>query len=226
MNPQTVNYYARNAQEVAHRYESISSPMARYVAVAFPAGGRILDIGAGTGRDLAHLHAAGYDAFGVEPVVGFAEIAVRIHPELQGRLASGSLPDLGNPFGGGFDGILCCAVLMHVPETDLLDTAFALRSQLKPHGRLLISLPLTRTDVQADERDANGRLFKTYAPEYLQLLFERIGFQMIGRWDRDGAFARAGTRWYTLLFELRAGSVRAVDQIEGICCRDGELPIS
>ncbi|HEY5307763.1 MAG TPA: class I SAM-dependent methyltransferase, partial [Casimicrobiaceae bacterium] len=223
MDLQTASYYSRNAQAVAAHYESVASPLARYAAVAFPAGGRILDIGAGTGRDLAYLSAAGYDAFGIEPVAELVEIAVRSHPELQGRLASGSLPDLGTPFGGGFDGIVCSAVLMHVPQADLFDTAFALRASLKPHGRLLVSLPLARDDIQADDRDANGRLFKTYAPEYLQLLFERIGFQMIGRWDGGDALGRAGMRWYTLLFELRAGTVRAVDQIEGILNRDKKV---
>ena len=76
---------------------------------------------------------------------------------------------------------------------------------LRPHGRLLLSLPLSRGDVAGGERGGDGRLFKSYAPEYLQLLFERIGFQQVGRWDSDDAMARTGTRWYTLLLELRVG---------------------
>ena len=93
-----------------------------------------------------------------------------------------------------FDGVLCSAVLMHIPEGDLFDTAFALRRLLKPHGHLLLSLPLQRDDVAADERDAHGRLFKGYTAEYLQLLFERIGFQLIGRWDTGDALGLSGTR--------------------------------
>lgn len=73
-------------------------------------------------------------------------------------------------------------------------------------------------------RGIDGRLFKNYAPEYLQLLLERVGFQQIGRWDGEDALARAGTRWYTLLFELRStGALRAVDQIEGILNRDKKV---
>jgi len=78
--------------------------------------------------------------------------------------------------------------------------------------------------VSADERGADGRLFKSYAPEYLQLLFERLGFQQIGRWNTDDMLGRAGTSWYTLLFELRGeGPLRAVDQIEGILNRDKKV---
>lgn len=82
---------------------------------------------------------------------------------------------------------------MHVPEHDLFDTVFNLRSLLRPHGRLLVSLPLTRDDVLSGERSTDGRLFKTYTPDYLQLLLERTGFQQIGRWETEDALGRTGT---------------------------------
>lgn len=224
MDSRTVDYYGLHAREVAQRYESAQSTIFRYVAASFVPRSRILDIGAGSGRDLSALVAAGFEAFGVEPVPELLAEAVARHPGLASRIVQAALPAIGQPFGGEFDGILCSAVLMHIPETDLFDTVFALRGLLRPHGRLLVSLPLTRDDVLAGERDAHGRLFKTYRPEYLQLLFERVGFQLIGRWENDDGLGRPGTRWYTLLFELRAGgALRAVDQIEGILNRDRKV---
>lgn len=220
----TAEFYSLQANEVAARYESVASPVSRFFGTAFATGSRVLDVGAGSGRDLSELLASGYDAYGVEPSEALASIAVVHHPELTGRIACGALPQIGEPFGGGFDGILCSAVLMHVQEADLFDTVFALRQLLRPHGRLLVSLPLSRGDVDGNERGIDGRLFKNYAPEYLQLLLERLGFQQIGRWDVEDALARAGTRWYTLLFELRStGALRAVDQIEGILNRDKKV---
>lgn len=221
VDPATAKYYQENAVELAARYNAVASPATRFFAVAFPQGSRVLDVGAGSGRDLQALRAAGYDAHGIEPSQPLRDAALSAFPALAGRLSAGQLPQLNNPTGELFDGVLCSAVLMHIPEGDLFDTAFALRRLLKPHGRLLVSLPLARTDVGADERDAHGRLFKGYTAEYLQLLFERVGFQAIGRWDSSDVLGRAGTAWYTLLLELRAGgSVRAVDQIEGILNRD------
>ncbi len=196
-----------NAADVAGRYEAVASPVARYFRLAFPEGSRVLDVGAGSGRDLAELLALGYDAYGAEPVAEMAARALAAHPRLQGRMSDAALPGLGAPFGGGFDGILCSAVLMHLPEADLFDAAFALRNALRANGRLLLSLPLERGDVVSGERAADGRLFSPCAPERIQLLFERIGFQQVGRWDSGDALSRAGTRWYTLLFDLRAGGI-------------------
>lgn len=224
MDLRTLAYYRSHAAELSERYESVDSPVARYFPLAFAAGSRVLDVGAGSGRDLAALLAAGFDGYGVEPTDEFRAAAIQHHPELNGRLMAAALPDLGEPFGGQFDGVLCSAVLMHLAEADLFDAALALRHVLKPHGRLLLSVPSARDDVGADERDAHGRLFKGYAADELQLLFERLGFQAIGRWDNQDAQQRAGIRWTTLLLELQTGQgLRAVDQIEGILNRDRKV---
>ncbi len=221
MDQQTVSYYQTNAASVAQRYESVKSPVAHLFQFAFPNNARVLDIGCGSGRDLAALTSKGYDAYGVEPSEGLRQAAVSSHPEISNRMADGSLPNLGIPFGGAFDGVLCSAVLMHVPDTKLFDAALSIRALINAHGRLLISLPLSRGDSFQDNRDANGRLFSPYTPDELALLFERLGFQLIGRWDTDDALAREGTSWFTLLLELRnAGIQRPIDQIETILNRD------
>ena len=221
MDEQTVNYYQANAAAVALRYESVESPVAHLFPLAFSSSARVLDIGCGSGRDLAALTAHGYDAYGLEPSEGLRQAAGANHPEVSDRIADAALPHLGMPFGGAFDGVLCSAVLMHVPNTELFDAALSIRALINQHGRLLISLPLSRGDPLKENRDTNGRLFSPYAPEEITLLFERLGFQLIGRWDTGDALARAGTSWFTLLLELRnAGIQRPIDQIETIFNRD------
>lgn len=223
----TSTYYETAGTELAKHYESVASPVAKYflsAPLAFAPGSRILDVGAGSGRDLAALIACGYDAFGAEPSAALRSAAYEFHPELAGKIAETALPGLGLPFGGEFDGVLCSAVLMHLREADLFDAAFALRRVLKTGGRLLLSLPGARSDVGAAERDAHRRLFKLYTSEYIQLLFERLGLQLTDRWCSDDALRRAGTGWYTLSFRLATGQgPRAIDQIEAILNRDRKV---
>ncbi len=221
MDQQTADFYETNAASVAQRYEAVQSPVAHLFHLAFPEKSRVLDIGCGSGRDMACLAAQGFSAFGLEPSVGLRAAALASHPELEGRIEAAALPDIRQAIEGQFDGILCSAVLMHVPDTQLFDAALSIRALLKQHGRLLISLPLSRGEEHLDQRDGNSRLFTPYAPEEITLLFERLGFQLIGRWDSGDALLRAGTSWYTLLLELRnSGAQRPIDQIETILNRD------
>ena len=221
MDQRTVNFYINQAQVVAGRYESVESPVEQHYSMSFPSGARVLDIGCGSGRDLARLVSLGYDAFGIEPAQGLREAASAHHPELRARIRDGSLPERLDAFGGSFDGVLCSAVLMHVPDTELLDAALGIRALLKTHGKLLLSLPVSRPDTQSDKRDSNGRLFEPYTPEEISLLFERIGFQLIHRWESEDSLGRGGMCWCTLLLGLRDSvTQRPIDQIETILNRD------
>ncbi len=141
----TIQYYSENADTLASVYENATGGVVDFFQLAYPAGSRVLDVGFGSGKNMAKLLSLGYEAYGVEPCKKFKRIAAREHPELQGRLEDGSLPELDNPFGGKFDGILCSAVLMHVSKESLFDCAFSFKRLLKEGGRLLLSVPKERT---------------------------------------------------------------------------------
>ena len=221
MDKPTLDYYALHANEVAQRYEVAPSPLAHRFADSFPSGSRILDIGCGSGRDLAQLHKQGFQPYGVDGTKEFVQLAQMLHPELKGRVMQGFLPDLSPPFGAEFDGVLCCAVLMHIDSTELFNAALSIKRCLKVNGRLLISVPSRRSDTGEGERDANGRLFKTYPSAYLRLIFERLGFSLIGEWGNSDAMTRQGIEWVSLLFQLKSeANTRPIDQIEGVLNHD------
>ena len=143
MDHSTADFYNRYAAD-AIRSEAARSAASRYFERAFKAGGKVLDVGAGSGRDVAMLRQMGFDAYGLEPNAAMRLFALRAHPELSARLQAGALPEIGAAFGGGFDGILCSAVIMHIAPADLPQSAQSLRALLNPGGRLLVSLPCMR----------------------------------------------------------------------------------
>lgn len=98
--------------------------------------GRILDLGAGTGRWSGHLAGLGHDVVGLEPAPEFVEIARRTHPTVEFRQAA--IADLEGS-AEHWSGILAWYSLIHLGP-DALPTALStLRGVLADGGRLLVS---------------------------------------------------------------------------------------
>jgi 2-polyprenyl-3-methyl-5-hydroxy-6-metoxy-1,4-benzoquinol methylase len=203
MDKNTVNYYSQNAQQVADRYEAVVSSLSEHFLVAYKPNSKILDIGCGSGRDLAVLHKLGHQCYGIDPIREFVEIAQLVHPELSNRIAQGGLPDMTLPYGGEFDGVLCSAVLMHIAVDQLHLAASTIKSCLKIGGRLLYSVPSKRLDVVSENRDANGRLFIPDHSGRLQGIFEGIGFECISKWGNADSMGRESVEWESVLLELK-----------------------
>ena len=224
MDKQTLDYYKNNANEIFQKYENATEGIEQFFRMAFPPKSKVLDIGAGSGRDMRKLLAQGFDAIGVEPCQGLIELALKNHPELNGKLFQGNLPDLDEKYDEKFDGVLCSAVLMHIPKEQLFDTTFSLKKVLKPGGYLLISVPGAGPETNNQFRDEHGRLYHRYSPEYLQLLFERIEFQLNGSWETEDSMRREGRTWIVQLYFLKYSSgIRPIEQIESVLNRDRKV---
>jgi SAM-dependent methyltransferase len=202
MDPPTINFYRGNAKEVAERYESVVSDLSKHFSEAFNTGRKVLDIGCGSGRDLAVLHKLGYNIYGVDPTPQFVELAQDIHSELKNRIVQDALPDLTVPFDGEFDGVLCSAVLMHIEVEQLPSAAQAIKACLKVGGRLLFSVPSKRLDVVSENRDQNGRLFIPNQADRLKSIFEELGFRTISAWNNSDSMGRDAVAWESVLMEL------------------------
>ncbi len=178
--------------------EAERSAISRHFEAAFAPGARVLDVGCGKGRDVVALLDMGFDAHGVEPNDAMRAKALARDPRLAGRIAAAALPGLGLPFGGGFDAVVCCAVLMHLSPDDLPATLAALVSVLRPGGRLLLALPQMRADLLVDGRDPDGRQFTNHAPERVETLLAGPGFAL--QRCTELVTSSTDTRWRVLLF--------------------------
>jgi hypothetical protein len=112
---------------------------------------------------------------------------------------------------------------MHILDAELFDAAFQLRERLGRGGRLLLSMPIERSDVRpGDERDKLGRLMILRPVAQVKLLFERLGFSLDHEWTSSDGEGR-DILWATLVFRLSEGRSRAIDRVESIINADRKV---
>ncbi len=222
MDNKTLQFYDDNFAKIAEKYDSVSDGIDKYFSTAFVAKSKILDIGCGSGRDLRFLLNSQFDAFAIDPCEKFVN---KINSDFKDKVFIDSLPNIAKVADNEFDGVLCSAVLMHLPKEQLFDASFAIRRVLRENGRLLISIPLEDETIdKTTNRDKNGRLFNGITPDELQLIFERIGFKLINCWQNEDSLNRGHRKWSTMLFTLEnVSGTRPIDTIESVLNRDKKV---
>jgi protein-L-isoaspartate O-methyltransferase len=107
-----------------------------------PPPSRILDIGAGSGRDAAALTRLGHTVTAVEPVAEFRTWGQRAHDGLGIVWVDDRLPQLAHLDGEGerFDVLLLSAVWMHLPAPDRPPAMERLVELLVEDGLIIMSL--------------------------------------------------------------------------------------
>lgn len=99
-------------------------------------GGRVADVGCGTGRITGHLADLGLDVLGVDLSPGMLAVARAALPGLsfvEGSMAALDLSD------AGLDGVLAWYSLIHVLPADVPDVLVELARVLRPGGQLLLA---------------------------------------------------------------------------------------
>ncbi|MEV5751697.1 class I SAM-dependent methyltransferase [Actinoallomurus sp. NPDC052308] len=136
--------YGEDAEALVRQYEALSfeEVHAEVLHLIPRSRGRVLDIGAGSGRDAAALSRLGHTVFAVEPTPELREQAQRLHPGPSISWLDDALPDLLTLQGqeASFDFILLSAVWMHLDVTERPRAMRRVASLLAPWGRAVITL--------------------------------------------------------------------------------------
>jgi SAM-dependent methyltransferase len=202
MDIKTGQYYKEEALRSAELYSSAEKGVSIYFKRFFPAGSSVLDIGCGSGRDLKILLDMGYDPYGIDASAEMIDAALKIYPELEERISAGSIPADELFFNRKFQCIICSAVLMHITDELINDAALSIKKNLNPGGRLLVSVPLERDDINSDGRSSDGRLFIIRRGEYYRKLFEEHDLILTEEMINNDSLGRRGVTWLTAFYQL------------------------
>ena len=147
----TLDHYRDHLATYLDLYQSISVPRLEHLILSFfHEGGRTLDVGCASGRDLTTLLSHGFRAEGLDAVEGFVDACRARHPDTPVHHAT--LPDLSEllsddqapHFEERYDNLLVSAVLMHLPSTELQRALSQLKRLLREGGLALISVRASR----------------------------------------------------------------------------------
>lgn len=140
---QTIAYYDRHAEELADSYERISfentHPALAQMLLGKPPL-RVLDVGAGTGRDAAAIARLGHHIVAVDPSAKMLKLAQTLHPDPRITWLPDALPALAKVQGQAFDIVLLSAVWMHIPPAERAQAFRRIASVIAPNGTVYISL--------------------------------------------------------------------------------------
>jgi SAM-dependent methyltransferase len=169
-----------------------------------PEKAKILEVGCGTGHNLAMLK-----TFGSVEASELDRCARAVaNKRLPGKVKSAKLPDLSMFKRNGYDLIALLDVLEHVPDD--LASLRAIHMRLKPGGALLLTVPANPWMWSA--HDAAHHHFRRYTKKQLEELFLRSGLEV-----------ELLSYFNTLLFPLVA-SARLVGKITRKESADDKLP--
>ena len=189
--------YADEAEALLKQYESISfADVHKAVLHLIPTKlSRVLDIGAGTGRDAAGFAALGHHVVAVEPTAELRTRATALHPSSQIEWVDDSLPNLASIIARGdmFDAVMLTAVWMHLDHRQRKIAMPKVASLISPGGVLIMSLrygPVPK----------GRRMFAVSANETI-VLANAEDLKLVLRLEsQDGLLGRPGISWARLAF--------------------------
>ncbi|MFD7609883.1 class I SAM-dependent methyltransferase [Streptomyces sp. NPDC059176] len=188
------------AKRLANLYEQVTFiEVHRQVVHLIPTEPvRVLDIGAGTGRDAAALAARGHTVVAVEPSEEFRAVGQQTHAGHNIQWVDDRLPELGTLVHQHqpFHLVLLTAVWMFLDEDERHRAMSRVHELLQDGGRLGMVL---RTGPVPAERG----MYPVSAAETVSLAAAR-GLSLIHASTQADALGRADVMWSNLFFEKPA----------------------
>ena len=191
----TIEYYDKHAGEYFRATAGADFNALRRKFISYlPEHARIIDIGCGSGRDVKAFCDMGYQAIGLDASEKMAREAME---QLGIEVISGDMADwiCEEPF----DGVWCCAALLHLYDEDADRFLQNLRYNLKPGGILFLSV---KEGIETGY-DEKGRYMRNFTGEELRERLEKTGMQILETGVTADKLGRDAFRWMNIFAERK-----------------------
>lgn len=212
------SYYDGDVASLIERYESADvSDLQKRLCKTFPKGGKLLELGCGSGRDASYMLSAGYDVVACDASSSMLDAAVVCHPELEGRLFESVMPAHLEFADEEFDGAYSVAMLMHLDEEQRVACFKEVYRVLKFDACFVFSVCLKRAGLDETGRDVKGRFFaelseNRWKDECLSCGLETVAFVL----EKGDGLGRADVEWGTFMVRKSAYKKRPLDLEEDV----------
>ena len=189
---ETLAYYEQNAEAfIAGTRDADMSEQYRFFLKYVSPGGKLLDLGCGSGRDSARFAALG---FAVTAVDGSEALCRRAREDY--GIDARCIRFEALSFAEEFDAVWACASLLHVPKAQLPHILQKVAAALKPGGILYASFKYGN-----GEGTRGGRFFSDYTEQtFPSLLTPEIPLTLLEyQISRDVRPDHPGEQWLNLL---------------------------
>lgn len=189
----TIDYYNNHAEPYYRTTINADLGEARRRFAAYLADkATVIDVGCGSGRDVLEFRNMGFDAIGLDASEELVELARK-------RLGIPIIcTDMSRWIADEpFDGIWCCASLMHLNETDCEKFFANLEYNLKSGGVIYISV---KSGVETG-LDDSGRYIRNFTEEDIREIANSVeGLRIVELWHTRDTLSRKGFKWLNVIF--------------------------
>lgn len=188
----TIDYYNRNAQEYYDRTISadMSDALEQFTKYVRP-GGRIVDVGCGSGRDIRYFLNAGFEAEGIDASEELCVLA----RESTGAMITCTTIQEWTP-EHPYDGIWANASLLHMTLGEVSAFIERLPDMLTENGAAYMSF---KSGIQTGV-DAEGRYYSNMPLDTLRDMINATSALIIqDAWESNDALNRDGFTWINLI---------------------------
>ena len=170
-----VDFYEQNSEDFFTRTVNLDmTALYDQFLPLIPAGGTILDAGCGSGRDTLYFKSLGYKVSAFDASQGLSDLATQVVGFPVRKLSFHKMD-----YYEEFDGVWCCASLLHLNDEDLKNTFIAIHRAIRFDG-------LCFQSFKSSEPKSDSRYFNIMNLEGLVNRIKGSGlFQVIEAWESE-----------------------------------------